>query len=117
MIVLSLGEHVFRIRECRNPAAVAELRVPPTMVDVQMGATDVIDLLRRDASLGKSREKGQILLMKSRQRWPILVVPAAAVNQDHVPWRLQNPGVDTGDEAILHLIEARGNHQLAMLLQ
>src|SRR4051812_25742065 len=44
--VLAAVKNIFRIGESRYPAAVDEPRVPATVVEVQVGAEDVVDLVK-----------------------------------------------------------------------
>src|SRR5579871_6463568 len=46
--IFALVEDVFRIREGRHPAAIAQRRVPAAMIDMEMRAEHVIDLVESD---------------------------------------------------------------------
>src|SRR4029077_19103517 len=52
--VFAFVKDVFRLREGRHPAAVAQPRVPAAVVDVQMRAKDVVDVLETQALGGET---------------------------------------------------------------
>src|SRR5262249_40783623 len=56
--VFALVKDVFRLREGRHPAPVAQLRVPAGMVDVQVGAEHVVDVLEPQAGGVEAVEPG-----------------------------------------------------------
>src|SRR5262245_35034766 len=59
---LPLGEDVLRIWKRGDPAAIAQSRIPPDVVPVQMCAHDVVHILRIDTCLAQARQKGVQLL-------------------------------------------------------
>ena len=71
---LALRHHVFRLRERRHPASVLEPRVPADMIPMQVGAHDVIDVLRLDPDAGEVGEVGRTHPMELGSRRALLVV-------------------------------------------
>jgi hypothetical protein len=49
MGVLAFVKYVLRVRERRRPPAIAKHRIPAAMVEMQMGAKDVGDVLEAQA--------------------------------------------------------------------
>ena len=93
---LGAGEQVFRIGECRHPAAVLEPGIPADMVAVQVGAHDVVDV--GDGEPGG----GEVALiavarhaMPERPLRPLLVIADAGVDQDGVGRRLDEIALNT----------------------
>src|SRR5260370_20470371 len=54
--IFALMEHVFRIRKSRHPAAVAKHGVPAAMIDVQVCAKHIIDLVEAEPGVAESVE-------------------------------------------------------------
>src|SRR5207248_905761 len=72
--ILTFVKHVFGLREGGYPTSIAQQRVPPAVVDVQVSAKDVIDVLKPEGGraetiepwlLGKI-ERGRIPLVLAR---------------------------------------------------
>src|SRR5262245_25721484 len=59
---LPLGEDVPRIWKRGDPAAIAQSRIPPDVVPVQMCTHDVVHIPRIDTGLTQARQKGVQLL-------------------------------------------------------
>ena len=85
-------EDVFRLREGRYPFAVAQHRVPAGVVDVQVRAENVVDVLEPQAFRRKTVEPR--LFRKIHRRRIALVLARAGVDQDRVLARPQQPGMD-----------------------
>src|SRR6516164_10096187 len=82
---LAVGHDVFSLRESRYPATVLEPRVPAHMVDVQMRAHHVVDVVYRDAG-GREAFLEAVALehVPERPRRTRLVVADARIDQDGV---------------------------------
>ncbi len=61
MVALDQGDKIARIREGRLPNAVYPSRIPADMIDMDMGADNQIDGLRRSTMFAKAIEKTCIL--------------------------------------------------------
>ena len=93
--VFALVEDVFRLREGRHPAAVHQARVPAAMVDMQVGAEDVVDILEAQPLGGEAVQPG--LLRKIHRRRVALVLAGAGIDQDGVLRRAHHEGL-VGDD-------------------
>ena len=71
------------------------------MIGVQMGAEHDVDVFRSGAGRAQAREIRRVALMEARQAGALLVVAAAAVEQDRVPIGADEPGVHAGDEPVV----------------
>src|SRR5882672_2711935 len=78
----ALMEHVLRIRKSRHPAAVAKHGVPAAMIDVQVCAKHIVDLIEGEPGVAESVEPR--LLWKVPRRCIALVFARAGVPQDRV---------------------------------
>src|SRR6185437_9621840 len=94
--IFALVEDVFGIRKGRHPAAVAQRGVPAGVVDVQMRAEDVVDLVVGDAE-GEELVAPALLAREIERRRMTLVLAGAGVDQDGVAWRAHHEGL-VGDE-------------------
>src|SRR5262245_45904919 len=56
--VFALMKHVFCLREGRHPVSVAEQSIPATMVNVQVRAKDIIDVLEAQAGCTETVQPG-----------------------------------------------------------
>ena len=101
VFVLGPGEQILGVRKGRDPAPVTQHRVPADVIGVQMGAEHDVDVLRRGAGLTQAREIRRVAPVEARQARPLLVIAAAAVEQDRVPIGADEPGVHAGDEPIV----------------
>jgi hypothetical protein len=70
------------------------------VVDVQVCAQDVVDVLDLEASLGEVLHVGAVQHMEARLAGTLLVVADAGVDQDGVVPRPQHPAVDRGHDAV-----------------
>jgi hypothetical protein len=80
--VFALMEHVLRIWKSRHPAAVAKHGVPAAMIDVQVRAKHIIDLVEGKPGVAESVEPR--LLGEVHRRCIALVFARAGVHQDGV---------------------------------
>ena len=90
--IFPLMEYVLGIGKRRHPAPVAQRGIPAGMVDVQMGAEHVIDLLVGDAE----REQlvaPALLAGKVERRRMALVLAGAGIDQDGVARRADDKGL------------------------
>ena len=94
--IFPLVEYVFRVGKRRHPAPVAQRRVPAGVVDVQMGAKDVVDLLKADAEREQFVAPAFLAGKIERRRMP-LVLAGAGIDQDRVARRSHDEGL-VGDE-------------------
>ncbi len=101
---LALAEDVSRLGEGRHPAAVLQPGVPADMVDVQVGAHDVVDILdpecRSPPGCVPRCRPSSVPERPGRAR---LVVADAAIHQDGVVRRADDVALD----AELHLAGCR----------
>ena len=104
---LAIGEHILRLREGRHPAAVLEPRVPADMVDVQVRAHHVVDVVDAEAG-GREVLLEAVALhhVPERPRRPRLVVADAGVDQDVVVRRLDHVALDAEHHLARCRIEA-----------
>ena len=80
--VFLLVEHVFGVREGRDPTAIAEHRVPAAMIDVQVGAEDVVDFFELQSG---GLELVEIALLgEVHWRGVAFILTGAGVHQDRV---------------------------------
>ena len=86
VIVLLAREQVFGIWKCRHPAAVAQHRVPPDVIGMQVRAEHGIDLLGRRAGRAQPVEKRRLQPMEPRQPGPLFVIAGAAVDKSCDGW-------------------------------
>jgi hypothetical protein len=56
-------DRVTRVGEGRYPFSVDKMRVPPHVIDVQVGADDEIDCLRRESGRRQVREGGGVVVL------------------------------------------------------
>src|SRR5271170_3400862 len=89
--VFALVEYVFGLREGRHPSAVSQHRVPAAMVNVQVRAEHVVDVLEPQTSRPEAVEPG--LLWEVHRRRIALVLAGAGVDQDRVLGRSQDVGL------------------------
>ena len=90
--IFSFVKDVFRVRECRHPAAISQSGVPAGMVDMKMRAKDIVDLVVGDAE----REQlvaPALLARKIERRRMTLVLAGAGVHQDRVMRRPDHEGL------------------------
>jgi len=66
------------------------------MVGVQMGAHDIVDLFGPDAGCGEFVEPVMVALVEAGKVGTVLVVAAAAIDQDHMAAGLDQIGADGG---------------------
>ena len=96
---LAVGEQVLGLREGRHPAAVVEPGVPADMIDVQVRAHDVVDVVHAEPGGGEV-----LLVAVARHHVPDrpgrtrLVVADAGVDQDVVMRRAHDVALDAQDE-------------------
>jgi hypothetical protein len=114
--VFAFVENVFRIRERRHPAAIAQRGVPAGMIDVKMGAEHIIDHLVADA------EREQLvapafLAGKIERRRMALVLAGAGVDQDRVTWRPDHEGLIGNDDHPQRRVEYLRLHPRQMMLE
>ena len=89
--VFALVEDVFGPREGRHPAPVAQDRVPAAVIDVEMRAEHVVDVLEPEAGGAKALEPGR--LREVHRRGIALVLAGAGVDEDRVPGRAHDEGL------------------------
>ena len=89
--VFALVEDVFGPREGRHPAPVAQDRVPAAMIDVEMRAEHVVDVLELEAGGAKALEPGR--LREVHRRGVALVLAGAGVDEDRVLGRAHDEGL------------------------
>ena len=114
--VFPLVKHIFRIRECRHPAAVAQRRVPAGMVDMKMGAEHIVDLREPDAE----REQlvaPALLARKIERRRMALVLTGTGVDQDGVARRADHEGLVGDDHHAERGVEHLRLHAGQMMLE
>src|SRR5579884_1048106 len=108
---------VLGIGEGRDPAAVAQPRIPADMVPVQVRAHDVIDLFRPDPGGGEVVEKRRAHAVPLRPGRAVLVVADAGVDQDRVARRPDDEAVKAEHELAAHRIDQLRPQQRLVLAQ
>src|SRR6204780_3675532 len=83
--VLAFVKDVFRVRKGRGPPPIAKHGVPAGVVEMQMRAEDVRDVLQAQARGVEIVEPG--LLGKVVRGRIAFVLAGARIDQDDVPWR------------------------------
>ncbi len=106
--VFALVEDVFRLREGRHPAAVHQPRVPAAMVDVQMGAEHVVDVLEAQPARVELVEPA--LLREVERRRVALVLAGAGVHQDRMMRRAHHEGLVGDHHAVRRAVEHEIRH-------
>ena len=103
---LAIRKNIFRLRERGHPASVFQFRVPADMIDVQMGAHHVIDLIDRHARRGQiSLELIRIHHVPKRPRRAGLMVADTAVDQDVMMRGLDQIALDAQNQLPVHAIQ------------
>src|SRR5215475_9387621 len=78
--VLELVKHVFCLRESRDPPPVAEQSIPAAVVDVQVCAEYVVDILEPQPAGAETVQPG---LLWKVHRWRVaLVLPSTGIHQN-----------------------------------
>ncbi|GCC48700.1 hypothetical protein chiPu_0032795, partial [Chiloscyllium punctatum] len=114
--ILALVEDVFRVREGRHPASVAQRGVPAGVVDMQMGAEHVVDLLIGDAEREQLVAPALLARKVERRRVP-LVLAGAGVDQDGVARRPHHEGLVGDHHHAAGGIEDFGLHRFQVMLE
>ena len=94
VVDVRLVEDVTRIGKRRHPFAVALHRIPADMIVMQMRAHHHVDVLRPRAGGGQPLQIRLVEPMPERTAGLVLVVAAAAVDQDGLAADLQQPAMD-----------------------
>jgi hypothetical protein len=68
------------------------------MIGVQVGAHDEIDLLGRNALLGKALEPRRLEPVEHRRLWSFLVITAAGIDQNDMMRRPHKPALQGHDD-------------------
>ena len=99
VVVLPPREHVASVGEGGHPSAIDEVCVPTRVVQVKVGAENVIDLFRVDSHGGEVFEPGRIAaLVPGFVPVGRFVVADARVDQDGVVARPHQVGLDRQDQ-------------------
>src|SRR6516165_1295770 len=102
MRVLDPAHQIARIGKGRNPAAVDQHRVPPDMIDMEMGADHRVDRLARIAGSGEISQKARLQFVPGRDAAVFLVVAKTGVDDETAAPRLAPLGLhDKGVDAHL----------------
>jgi hypothetical protein len=95
----TLGEHILGLREGGNPAAILQARVPSHVIDVQMRAHDVVDVIQ-----GEAGGRQALFIAVAVQHVPHralrsrLVIADAGIDHDGVLGRLHNVALNAQHE-------------------
>jgi hypothetical protein len=68
---------------------------------MQVRAQDDVDLLGLDAGGTQAGEIGCVELVEAGEARPLLVIAGAAVDQDRVAWRADQPGMYAADQPVV----------------
>src|SRR3974377_1911198 len=94
MRVLDAAHQVTRIRKGRDPATIDQHRVPPDMIDVEMGADDGVDRLAGIAGGSEIRQKARLKLVPSRDPAVFFVFAKTSVDEDASARRFDDKSVN-----------------------
>ena len=104
--IFAFVENIFGFRKCRHPPSVAQHRVPAAMVDMQMRAEHIIDVLEAQARGRETVEPG--LFRKVHRRRIAFVLAGACIDEHRVPGRTHDIGLIGDDHFARRRIEDLG---------
>src|SRR6516165_8576989 len=94
MGVLDAAHQIARIGKGRDPPAAEQHRIPPDMIDVEMGADYRVDHLARIAGTGEISQKARLQFVPGRDASVFLVVAETGVDDDAAAPPLAPLGLD-----------------------
>src|SRR5919108_6596445 len=97
MFPFPASEEVAGFRKGRHPSTVKEARVPTDVIDMQMRAQHIVDVLGRKTGGGQISKIRPVLLMIARLVRALFVVARAGVYQDRGAWCLDDRTVERED--------------------
>ena len=91
---LDTSKDIFRPRKSWRPLAIAEHGVPSCVIGMEVSATHKVNFLRVDACSRKTLEVSCIELVEPGRPGSVFVISCAAIDQDRMPLRPNQPGMD-----------------------
>ena len=98
-------KQIVRVGECRRPPSVQQPRVPTDVVDVQVGTQNDVDLLGPEPGRAQIGQIRVVLVVITALLRTMLVVTAAGVDQDRVPRRPDDEGMEGENQVAARPIE------------